>query len=158
MRIDAGPGYRVYYALAEKQVVLLCVLETRPLSTRISKPRSGAGKIGKRGNQMATKRRDNHSHDEVVADLLRADPEFRVAMINEVMSDGDYADMLILLRQLTLAEGGMKVIAERTGLSETALCRLMSAEGNPSLKNLAKVLDSLNLQLAVAPKRETAAA
>lgn len=107
---------------------------------------------------MVTKRRDNHSHDEVVAEMLRADPAFRVAMINEVMSDGDYADMLILLRQLTLAEGGMKVIAERTGLNETALYRLMSAEGNPSLKNLAKVLDSLNLQLAVAPKRETAAA
>jgi probable addiction module antidote protein len=104
---------------------------------------------------MATKKRDSSSHDEVVSEMLRTDPEFRAAMINEVMSDGDYADMLILLRQLTLAEGGMKVIAQRTGLNETALYRLMSAEGNPSLKNFSKVLDSLNLQLAVIAKRET---
>lgn len=103
---------------------------------------------------MATKKRDSNSHDEVVSEMLRTDPEFRAAMINEVMSDGDYADMLILLRQLTLAEGGMKVIAQRTGLNETALYRLMSAEGNPSLKNLSKVLDSLNLQLAVVAKQE----
>jgi probable addiction module antidote protein len=103
---------------------------------------------------MATKKRDSNSHDEVVSEMLRTDPEFRAAMINEVMSDGDYADMLILLRQLTLAEGGMKVIAQRTGLNETALYRLMSAEGNPSLKNFSKVLDSLNLQLAVVTKRE----
>lgn len=107
---------------------------------------------------MATKNRISRSHDEVVADMLRTDPEFRAAMINEVMSAGDYADMLILLRQLTLAEGGMKVIAERTGLNETALYRLMSAEGNPSLKNFSKVLDSLNLQLAVVAKREAFAA
>lgn len=104
---------------------------------------------------MATKKRGSSSHDEVVSEMLRTDPEFRAAMINEVMSDGDYADMLILLRQLTLAEGGMKVIAQRTGLNETALYRLMSAEGNPSLKNFSKVLDSLNLQLAVIAKRET---
>ena len=103
---------------------------------------------------MATHKLSNHSHDELVADMLRTDPEFRVAMINEVMSHGDYGDMLILLRQLTLAEGGMKIIAERTGLNETALYRLMSAEGNPSLKNLSKVLDSLNLRLAVVTKRD----
>lgn len=107
---------------------------------------------------MTAKKRNSQPHDEVVAEMLRADPNFRAAMINEAMRDGDHADMLILLRQLTLAEGGMKVIAERTGLNETALYRLMSAEGNPSLKNLSKVLDSLNLQLAVVAKHEILAA
>ena len=107
---------------------------------------------------MTVKTQTSQPHDEVVADMLRSDPEFRAAMINEVMLDGDHADMLILLRQLTLAEGGMKVIAQRTGLNETALYRLMSAKGNPSLKNFSKLLDSLNLQLAVVPKREAVAA
>lgn len=107
---------------------------------------------------MAAKKRNSQPHDEVVAEMLRTDPEFRTAMVNEAMSNGDHADMLILLRQLTLAEGGMKVIAQRTGLNETALYRLMSADGNPSLKNLSKVLDSLNLQLAVVAKHEDLAA
>lgn len=57
---------------------------------------------------MKTKKHDISTHDEVVSEMLRTDPEFRAAMINEVMSDGDYADMLILLRQLILAEGGVK--------------------------------------------------
>lgn len=107
---------------------------------------------------MSSKKRNNQPHDEVVAEMLRTDPEFRAAMINEAMRDGDHSDMLILLRQLTLAEGGMKVIAQRTGLNETALYRLMSVDGNPSLKNLSKVLDSLNLQLAVVAKHEDLAA
>ena len=107
---------------------------------------------------MMTKHRSGQPHDEVVADMLQTDPAFRAALINEVMSDGDYGDMLILLRQLTLAEGGMKVIAQRTGLNETALYRLMSAQGNPSLKNFSKVLDALNLQLAVTAKHESLAA
>jgi len=52
---------------------------------------------------MATKKHDSNSHDEVVSEMLRTDPQFRAAMINEVRSNGDYADMLILLRQLTLS-------------------------------------------------------
>lgn len=107
---------------------------------------------------MTTKNRSSQPHDEVVADMLQADPAFRAALINEVMNDGEYGDMLILLRQLTLAEGGMKIIAQRTGLNETALYRLMSAEGNPSLKNFSKVLSALNLQLAVTAKHGGVAA
>lgn len=107
---------------------------------------------------MTMKKRNSQPHDEVVADMLRTDAEFKAAMINEVISDGDLADMLIFLRQLTLAEGGMKVIAERTGLNETALYRLMSAEGNPSLRNFSKLLDSLNLRLTVAAKSQVYAA
>ena len=65
---------------------------------------------------MATRKRDSNSHDEVVSEMLRTDPEFRAEMINEVMSDGDHADMIILLRQLKLADGGMQVVAQRTVL------------------------------------------
>lgn len=53
---------------------------------------------------MATANRNSHSHDDVVADMLRTDPEFRAAILDEVMSNGDYADMLILLRQLLIAK------------------------------------------------------
>ena len=60
---------------------------------------------------MATKQRDTSSHDEVVGDMLRTDPEFRAAMINEVMRNGDYADMLILLRQLALADSRRLTLA-----------------------------------------------
>lgn len=96
--------------------------------------------------------RKSQSHDEVVAEMLRTDPEFRAAMTNEIMAEGDFGDLLIFLRQVALAEGGMKVIAERSGLNETALYRTMSAEGNPSIKTFAKLLESLNLRIIVAPK------
>ncbi len=96
--------------------------------------------------------RKSQSHDEVVAEMLRNDPQFRAAMTNEILAEGDFADLLIFLRQIVLAEGGMKVIAERSGLNETALYRTMSAEGNPSIKTFAKLLEALNLRVIVAPK------
>ncbi|MPQ58852.1 type II toxin-antitoxin system RelE/ParE family toxin [Duganella sp. FT27W] len=158
MRVDEGPGYRVYYAFSGRQIILLLcggdkTTQDADINTAVS-----YGKIGKKGNKMTTKNRSSQPHDEVVADMLQADPAFRAALINEVMNDGEYGDMLILLRQLTLAEGGMKIIAQRTGLNETALYRLMSAEGNPSLKNFSKVLSALNLQLAVTAKHGGVAA
>lgn len=94
--------------------------------------------------------RKSQSHDEVVAEMLRTDPEFRAAMTNEIMADGDVGDLLVFLRQLALAEGGMKVIAQRSGLNETALYRTMSEEGNPSIKTFAKLLASFNLRIIVA--------
>lgn len=53
---------------------------------------------------MATANRNSQSHDDVVADMLRTDPEFRAAILEEVMSNGDYTDTLILLRQLLIAK------------------------------------------------------
>ncbi|MET0264571.1 MAG: addiction module antidote protein [Duganella sp.] len=103
---------------------------------------------------MTRQNRNSQPHDEVVAEMLREDPAFRVALVQEVLSNGDQADMLILLRQLAAAEGGMKVIAERTGLNETALYRVMSPEGNPALRTFTTLLDSLGLRLSVVAKQD----
>jgi hypothetical protein len=58
----------------------------------------------KGGRKMATTNRNSDSHDDVVADMLRTDPEFRTAILVEVMSNGDYTDMLVLLRQFLIAK------------------------------------------------------
>ena len=122
---------------------------------RIATPLSNGTTLNN-GHQMTNAKtktnRKSQSHDEVVAEMLRTDPQFRAAMTNGITAEGDFADVLIFLRQLVLAEGGMKVIAERSGLNETALYRTMSADGNPSIKTFAKLLESLNLRMTVAPR------
>jgi DNA-binding phage protein len=102
-------------------------------------------------NMSKTNRR-SQPHDEVVAEMLRTDPEFRAVMTNGIMADGDVADLLIFLRQLVLADGGMNVSAERSGHNETALYRTITAQGNPSMKTFARLLESLNLRMIVVPK------
>jgi putative addiction module killer protein len=48
LRIDVGPGYRVYYALAGTEVILLCAGDKRT-SESISTARANTGKTGKGG-------------------------------------------------------------------------------------------------------------
>src|SRR5258706_16335918 len=45
LRIDFGPGYRVYYALSEKTVILLLCRGSKRNQSQISPTRFGIGKI-----------------------------------------------------------------------------------------------------------------
>lgn len=50
-------------------------------------------------------------HDEAMAELYRDDPTLAVALINNVLENGDQAELLITLRHLTLAFGGVEAVA-----------------------------------------------
>ncbi|MDH4761455.1 addiction module antidote protein [Pseudomonas sp. CBMAI 2609] len=47
----------------------------------------------------------DRSHDEAMAEQLRADPAYAFELLAHVMRDGDPAELDILLRQLALAVG-----------------------------------------------------
>jgi probable addiction module antidote protein len=51
---------------------------------------------------------------------------------------------------------GMAAIAKKSKLSRESLYRALSAEGNPELTTLIKVLHALGLRLAVEPEKATA--
>jgi probable addiction module antidote protein len=61
--------------------------------------------------------------------------------------------LLIALRQMTAAFGGVPAIAERAGLNRTQLYRTLSENGNPEVRSLMAVLKPLGLRLAVRPAR-----
>ncbi|MFG9906665.1 hypothetical protein ACG3RT_11685 [Pseudomonas aeruginosa] len=40
------------------------------------------------------------AHDRVMAEVLRGDPLYAKALLDEVLRDGDYEELAILLRQI----------------------------------------------------------
>lgn len=90
-------------------------------------------------------------HDEAMAELYREDPALAVDLINSVLADGDQAELLIALRQLALAFGGMQAVAAQAHLNPTQLYRTLSPTGNPALSSLTAILKAMGLRLAVQP-------
>jgi len=86
-----------------------------------------------------------------MAELYRSDPALALAVINDILADGDQAELLIVLRQLAQAFGGVQAVAEQARLNPTQLYRTLSPKGNPALSSLLAVLKAMGLRLAVTP-------
>ena len=82
-----------------------------------------------------------------VVDFLETDEEW-VMYLNEALKYNDPKFFAEALGDLARAKG-MTSLARTTGLGRQALYRSLSDEGNPRLDTLFKVLDSLNIRLAV---------
>jgi len=101
----------------------------------------------------------DRSHDEAMAELFRKDPGFAAEYLNQLLQDGEPADLLVALRQIAQAQGGVRAIAKKTELNANQLYRTLSPRGNPELRSLSAVLKAIGLRLAVqiAPEQNTAA-
>jgi probable addiction module antidote protein len=84
-----------------------------------------------------------------MADLYRSDPALALETINQILEDGDQAELLIVLRQLAQAFGGVQAVAEQAQLNPTQLYRTLSPKGNPALSSLTAILKAMGLRLAV---------
>lgn len=93
----------------------------------------------------------SRSHDSAMAELYRSDPELALAVINGILEGGDQAELLVVLRQMTQAFGGMQAVAEQAKLNPTQLYRTLSPKGNPALGSLTGILKAMGLRLAVQP-------
>ncbi|MFI4940454.1 MAG: DNA-binding protein [Burkholderiales bacterium] len=91
----------------------------------------------------------SRAHDEAMAELYRKDPEFALQVINNILEDGDQGELLIVLRQMAKAFGGVQTVAEKAHLSTTQLYRTLSPDGNPVLSSLSAILKAMGLRLAV---------
>ena len=89
--------------------------------------------------------------DEAMAEIFREDPAYAVALLNDILADGDQGELLVTLRQMSKAVGGMAKLAERTQSSRTQLYHTLSERGNPELRSLIAILETLGLRLAVQP-------
>ena len=91
------------------------------------------------------------ANDEAMAELYRDDPTFALGVINSILEDGDQAELLIVLRQMAQAFGGVQAVAEQAHLNPTQLYRTLSPNGNPALSSLSAILKAMGLRLAVQP-------
>jgi len=93
----------------------------------------------------------DRSHDDVMAELFRDDPDFAAQYLNQLLQDGEPADLLVALRQIAQAQGGVRAIAQNAELNANQLYRTLSPQGNPELRSLCAVLKAIGLRLAVQP-------
>ncbi|MGO4525387.1 addiction module antidote protein [Microvirga sp. 2MCAF35] len=76
--------------------------------------------------------------------------EAMAAYLDAALEDGDPALISAALGDIARAKG-MSQLARDTGLSRESLYRSLSAEGNPELATVVKVMKSLGLRLAAIP-------
>src|SRR5690606_145959 len=90
-------------------------------------------------------------HDEAMAELYANDPALALDVINGILEDGDHGELLIVLRHLAQAFGGVQAVAKQANLNPTQLYRTLSPTGNPGLNSLTAILRAMGLRLAIQP-------
>lgn len=89
------------------------------------------------------------SYEETLLPMLK-DPAEAAAYIEAVMELDDPAALLVALRHVAKAHG-MAEVARRAAVGDKMLFKALSAEGNPTLSTVHKVLHAVGLRLSVAP-------
>ena len=90
-------------------------------------------------------------HEAATVAMFRDDPELATEYLNQVLADGSREELLLGLRYLTAAFGGVTGIAQATQLNARTLYRTLSERGNPEIDTLSALVKAMGLRLAVAP-------
>jgi probable addiction module antidote protein len=90
------------------------------------------------------------SHDEAVVRQLRKDPELAAEYLRAALEDEDEPRVLLIaLRHIAEARGGIAKVAKAAGIERESLYRALSANGNPRLSTLSAVAKAMGLKLTV---------
>ncbi len=90
------------------------------------------------------------SHDEVMIKKLRKSRSFAAEYLKAAIEDTDEPQVLLIaLRQIAEARGGMAKIAKAAGIERESLYRALSPRGNPRLSTLFAVTRAMGLTLTV---------
>lgn len=84
-------------------------------------------------------------------------PENAAGYLNAVIEEGDKEALLLALRNIAEAEGGMAVVADKAHLKRESLYRMLSARGNPALSNLLSILHGMGLKMTIQPDKPATA-
>jgi probable addiction module antidote protein len=91
-------------------------------------------------------------------DLIESlkDPREAAAYLNAAMEEGDRALFLLALRNVAEAHGGMSAVSQKAQLNRESLYRMLSKKGNPEIKSIFTLLDSMGLKLTIEPSKRSA--
>ena len=93
------------------------------------------------------------SNDEVIIAEIRDNPEFAASYLAAAMEETDEPGVLLIaLRQIAEARGGMAKVAKDAGIQRESLYRALSKRGNPPLTTLLAVIRAMGMTLTVAAK------
>jgi len=90
------------------------------------------------------------SHDQAVIKELQADPALASEYLKAAMEEVDEPKaLLIALRHVVEARGGVAKIARAAGIERESLYRVLSSRGNPRLSTLFAVVKALGVKLTL---------
>lgn len=89
------------------------------------------------------------SHDEAMARQLGGDRKFAAEYLRAALEDDDPRVLLVALRRVAEARGGIAKVAKAAGVERESLYRALSSNGNPRLSTLAAVAKAMGLKLTV---------
>lgn len=98
---------------------------------------------------------------ETVVAWIRRDPNFAKGLLDEAVDaflNGEPEVARLVLRDLVNGTLGFERLSRLTGTPSKSLHRMLSAAGNPSMNNLAAIIDALRRQLKVSLKTKIVAA
>jgi probable addiction module antidote protein len=96
------------------------------------------------------KRKASASHNEAMIRELRENPEFAAEYLRAALEDDDEPSVLLIaLRRIAEARGGIAKVAKAAGIERESLYRALSARGNPRLSTLVAVTKAIGLKLTV---------
>ena len=98
-----------------------------------------------------TRKPASRSHEDATVESFRRDRQFAAAYLDQVLADGDQEELMLALRRLSEAFGGVTGLAQQAGLNSTTLYRTLSSNGNPELRTLRALLAAMGLRLSVSP-------
>ena len=96
------------------------------------------------------KRKASISHHEAVVAELRGSPEFAAEYLRAALEEDDEPGVLLVaLRRVAEARGGIAKVAKAAGIERESLYRALSVRGNPRLSTLVAVAKAVGLKLTV---------
>lgn len=87
--------------------------------------------------------------DETIIQMLKHDPAFREEYIKETLREDDPQMLILSLRKVIDAIGGVSTLSRKTRLNRTQLYRTLSKRGKPEYFTLTRILEYLGLHFSV---------
>lgn len=92
---------------------------------------------------------------EIIIEDFRRDPKeaaiYLQVALEEYEADGDDAALLLALRTVAEAQGGVGTLAKKTSLTRQSLYKALSPKGNPRLRTIGMILKGLGYRLSLEP-------
>lgn len=103
---------------------------------------------------MSMKRKTSISHHEAIVHELRDNPEYSAEYLKAAIEESDEPQVLLIaLRHLAEAKGGLAKVAKAAGIERESLYRALSPKGNPRLSTLVAVTKAIGMKLTVEASR-----
>lgn len=84
-------------------------------------------------------------------------PENAAEYLTAVIEEGDLDALLLAIRDVAKARGGMAAVADRAHIRRETLYKMLSEKANPGFKGVASILHGMGLKLSVTPERRDSA-